>query len=579
MADWKERYLQLWQKTTKRQRYMGLGVIVLLLALIFGGSYWYGSKPDLAPLFTNMETKDAGEVAAKLKEAKIPYDIQETKQGTTILVPVKNVHSARMELATQGLPRGNKGFEIFDDSKLGVTEFQNKVNYLQALQGELTRTIEQIDVVEKARVHIVLPEDSLYKKNEKPATASIMLKLAPQMKLSKKEIKGIVNLAAHSIQGLTPENITIVDDTGKILNEADDDQNEEKKFGQLTKIQLDLTQKVQERLKNNVQRLLDQALGEGKAFVQVSVELDFDQRQTDKSTFTPVVDESGIIRSQQETSESYTGTSVNPGGPAGTQSNIPGYVATNNNSNATYEKKESTKNYEINEEKQKVVASPGSIRRLNIAVLVIDTLTQAQQDSIRRSVASAVGINTARGDTVSVEPLPFNTDVDRLAAEEKAKREQEEMMLYACIGLIILIILMCVFMYRYHRRRKQHDAEVEAERQAEAAAHREEVESLREEIAQQTQEIEQQRLLAEETAAEVARLDAIRRGEIPDDSIVDGERPAGVGYDEEEEEEAKPVELTPEEKEQLKQWKEVEALIVNKPEEAAALIKTWLAEE
>ena len=573
MADWKERFLQLWQKTTKRQRYIGLGVLVLLLALIFGGSFWYGSKPEYVLLFTNMEAKDAGEVAAKLKESKIDYDIQETKLGTTIRVPAKSVHSARLDLATQGLPRGQKGFEIFDESKLGVTEFQNKVNYLQALQGELTRTIEQIDVIEKARVHIVLPEDSLYKKNEKPATASIMLKLAPQMSLSKKEIKGIVNLTAHSIQGLTPQNITIVDDTGKILNDPDDDKNDEKKFGQLTKMQLDLTQKVQERLKNNVQRLLDQALGEGKAFVQVSVELDFDQRQTNKQTFTPVVDESGIIRSQQETSESYTGTSVNPGGPAGTQSNIPGYVQTNNNSNATYEKKESTKNYEINEEKQQIVASPGSIKRLNIAVLVNDTLTQAQQDSIRRSVASAVGINTERGDTVSVEPLPFNSEAERLAAEEKAKKEQEEMMLYAVIGLVILIIILAIAAFMYHKRRKKAEAEAEAARQAEKEAAEE---AHRAEIARLEEAIEQQRIQAEESAAEIARLDAIRRGEIPDP---DAPEPEEEEQEEEEIDEDRPRELTPEEKEQQKQWNEIENLISNNPAEAAALIKTWLSEE
>ena len=174
MADWREQYLQLWKKLTKRQRYTIIGAAALLMIAILGWSYWYGSKPDMVPLFTNMEAKDAGEVAAKLKESKIQYEVQESQKGTTILVPSKNVHNARLDLATQGLPRGQKGFEIFDDSKLGVTEFQNKVNYLQALQGELTRTIEQIEAVEKARVHIVLPEDSLYKKNEKPATASIM---------------------------------------------------------------------------------------------------------------------------------------------------------------------------------------------------------------------------------------------------------------------------------------------------------------------------------------------------------------------------------------------------------------------
>lgn len=222
MADWKEQYLQLWNKISKRQQYTIIGVAAFLMISILGWSYWYGSKPDMVPLFTKLETKDAGEVAAKLKEAKITYDVQESPQGTTILVPSKNVHDARLDLATQGLPRGSKGFEIFDDSKLGVTEFQNKVNYLQALQGELTRTIERIGAVESARVHIVLPEDSLYKKNEKPATASIMLKLKQGAQLTKKEIKGIVNLTAHSIQGLQPENITIVDDSGKILNDPDE---------------------------------------------------------------------------------------------------------------------------------------------------------------------------------------------------------------------------------------------------------------------------------------------------------------------------------------------------------------------
>ena len=247
------------------------------------------------------------------------------------------MHEARLSLATEGLPRGNKGFEIFDDSKLGVTEFQNKVNYLQALQGELTRTIEQIAAVEKARVHIVLPEDSLYKKNEKPATASIMLKLRPNMELNKKEIKGIVNLASRSIQGLLPENITVVDETGRILNDPDDD--EENNVSQQTMTQLDMTRKVQERMQRDVQSTLDQALGEGHSYVRVNVELDFDQRQTDKQTYTPVVDDSGIIRSEQTINESYSGTSTSPGGPAGTQSNVPGYVAQDNNSNANYAKK------------------------------------------------------------------------------------------------------------------------------------------------------------------------------------------------------------------------------------------------
>ena len=505
------------------------GASLVLLIAIIAASAMYGGKPDMVPLFSNMETKDAGEVAAKLKELKVNYEIIENKQGATINVAAADVHEARLQLATEGLPRGNKGFEIFDDSKLGVTEFQNKVNYLQALQGELTRTIEQIEAVEKARVHIVMPEDSLYKKNEKPATASIMLMLKPNVQLSKKEIKGIVNLTSKSVQGLSPENITVVDETGKILNDPDDDEENTVSYQTLT--QIEMTRKVQERVQRDVQSLLDQALGEGSSYVRVNVELDFDQRQRDRQTYTPVVDDSGIIRSEQIVNESYSGTSNQPGGPAGTQSNIPGYVAVENQSNADYSKKEVTKNYEINEETEKTVASPGSIKRVNVAVLVNEDITQAQQESIQRSVASAVGIVEERGDTVSVEPLPFSTELaERRAAEEQAEKERQERNMYIAIALVLLIVCGIV---AYYIRRKRERERLAAEA-AEAARLAEEEERRRE---------------------EEARAAAIASGEVAAE------------------------ELTPEELAQQNERLAIEELIRNKPADMAMLIKTWLAED
>lgn len=505
------------------------GASLVLLIAIIAASAMYGGKPDMVPLFSNMETKDAGEVAAKLKELKVNYEIIENKQGATINVAAADVHEARLQLATEGLPRGNKGFEIFDDSKLGVTEFQNKVNYLQALQGELTRTIEQIEAVEKARVHIVMPEDSLYKKNEKPATASIMLMLKPNVQLSKKEIKGIVNLTSKSVQGLSPENITVVDETGKILNDPDDDEENTVSYQTLT--QIEMTRKVQERVQRDVQSLLDQALGEGRSYVRVNVELDFDQRQRDRQTYTPVVDDSGIIRSEQIVNEAYSGTSNQPGGPAGTQSNIPGYVAVENQSNADYSKKEVTKNYEINEETEKTVASPGSIKRVNVAVLVNEDITQAQQESIQRSVASAVGIVEERGDTVSVEPLPFSTELaDRRAAEEQAEKERQERNMYIAIALVLLIVCGIV---AYYIRRKRERERLAAEA-AEAARLAEEEERRRE---------------------EEARAAAIASGEVAAE------------------------ELTPEELAQQNERLAIEELIRNKPADMAMLIKTWLAED
>jgi flagellar M-ring protein FliF len=403
---------------------------------------------------------------------------------------------------------------------------------LQALQGELTRTIEQIAAVDSARVHIVLPEDSLYKKNEKPATASIMLHLHPNKELTKREIKGIVNLAAHSVQGLSPENITVVDASGKILNDPDDE--DEKSVSARTLTQIDMTRKMQEKMQDDLQTLLDQSLGEGRAFVRVNLELDFDQRQTDSQTYTPVVDDAGIIRSEQTQNETYNGTSTTPGGPAGTQANVPGYVGEAGNANASYENKEITRNYEVNEEKQKVIASPGSVRRVNVAVLVNDDVTRAQQDSILRSVSSAAGINADRGDTVSVEPLPFSTEAaDRRAAAEQAERDRQDRILYMQIAAFLLVLAIIAYIL-YMRRKKKRDAEraiIEEKRRQEEEERREEAE------------------------LEAARRAAIEAGELAEE------------------------ELTPEEKQNRSQREAVEELIRTKPADMAMLIKTWLAED
>lgn len=539
MAAWRERFQELWNGYTQRQRYIFLGVVIAILLSIFGISFWYGSKPDFVPLYTNLETKDAGDVVNSLKESGVQYQISETKRGSTIYVPATQVHDVRLELATAGLPRGNKGFELFDDSKLGVTEFQNKVNYLQALQGELTRTIEQIDIVQKARVHIVLPEDSLYKKNEKPATASIMLMLKPDEQLKPAEVKGIVNLVSHSIQGLTPENVTIVDEAGNILNEQDDAEFlKDQRMNLQTMTQIEMTRKVRDHIQDNIQTLLDNSLGEGNAFVRVSVELDFDARSVDRQTFTPVVDESGIIRSQQDISESYNGQSSAPGGAAGVQGNIPGYVAEDRNATSEYERKESTRNYEVNEENQKVVSSPGSIRRLTVAVLVNDTVTALQQESLLRVVTSAAGINEERGDTISVEPLPFNTEKrDKQIAEEAAEKARVDRILYMEIGALILLVALVIGGVMMNRRKKQQ------EREAIEEARRIEEERRR-------AEEEERRRLEEE-----ARAAAIEADRIPEDSLTDDER------------------------RQRDEKKTVLQLIDQKPADMAMLIKQWLSED
>ncbi|SFL72051.1 flagellar basal-body MS-ring/collar protein FliF [Pelosinus propionicus] len=512
MADWKEQSLRLWQNLGKKERYMILGSAILIFAIILAWSFWWGGRPDLVPLFTEMEAKDAGEVSAKLKEMKVTHEIG--GNGNAIMVPAKDVYRIRLDLASQGLPRGNKGFEIFEQSKFGATEFQNKVNLVQALQGELARTIEQLSEVEKARVHIVLSEDSLYKKNEKPATASIMLKLRTGAQLSKEQIKGVVNLVAHSIQGLKPENITVVDQLARVLNEENDSNGVS--GANVTLTQIEMTKKVQDGLQKDVQSLLEQVLGANKAAARVNVELSFDQRVVDRQTFEPVVDDKGIIRSSQEMNENFKGSAPNtPGGVPGTTTNVPGYVTANTNQ-SNYEKKEVIRNYEINETKEKVVATPGSIKRLTVAVLVDASVNKAQQDSILKTVSSAIGINNARGDTVSVESITFNTEAaDKQRREEMEAESQQRQALWLKIGLAVITVLGILYILRMRSLRK-----------------RQEEERVEEEIAAATES------MSVETP-----------------------------------------EMTAQEIQLSEQRKELERLAKAKPEEVAQLIKVWLSEE
>lgn len=520
MADWKEQSLRLWQTIDKRQRYIIGGVALLLFLFILGWSYWWGGRPEFVPLFTNMEAKDAGDVAAKLKELKVPYDIGNS--GTAIMVSSKDVYRVRLELASIGLPRGNKGFEIFDQNKFGVTEFQNRVYLLQALQGELSRTIEQLAEVEKARVHIVMPEDSLYKKNEKPATASIMLKLRPNVQLTRDQVKGIVNLVAHSIQGLKPENITVLDNFARVLNE---EEAESQQFGAKANLTfIELTKKVQDGLQKSAQSMLEQVLGPGKAAVRVNVELNFDQRVVDKQTFQPVVDDKGIVRSMQETSEAYKGSvATNAGGPPGTISNIPGYVTGNaNNNQSNYDKKEITRNYEINETKEKVIAAPGSIKRLTVSVLVDASISRPQQDSITKVISSAVGLNPARGDAIAVEVIPFNTEAsERQKKEELSFEQQAKQDLYLKFGLGALVLILLFLVIRMFSKRQPEEAQI--------------VTTLT--------TLEETEPVAEETnKAEVKQI-------------------------------------TPEDKEKNMQRETIDRLAKTKPDEVAQLVRAWLGDE
>ena len=263
------------------QRLLILAVVVAgILALGFLG--FLHDQSDYGVLFTNLSQEDAGVIVDKLKGKKVSYQLE--GGGTTILVPKSEMYELRLLLASEGLPRGGGvGFEIFDRQELGVTNFVQHLNYQRALQGELARTIAGMPEILEARVHIVTPKESLFREDQKEPSASVAVKLRPGRTLSSEQVDAIVHLVASAVAGLHPSQVTVVDLRGRILSKPEDRLT----LHGLSEGQLGLQRQVEVSYEDKVQELFDKILGQGKSFVRVSTELDFQTINLQGETFTP----------------------------------------------------------------------------------------------------------------------------------------------------------------------------------------------------------------------------------------------------------------------------------------------------
>src|ERR1039457_7099633 len=249
-----------------------VGVVVVLSILGFGTLIMIANRIDYKPLFANLSNEDTGEIVKKLKEQKVSYRI--AADGKAILVPSDKVYDLRISLASEGLRQGGVvGFEIFDRKNFGMTEFVQKLNYQRALQGELARTIMQIAGVEHARVHLAIPEKSLFKDNEKPPTASIVLQMKSGRLVRESEVQGIVHLVASSIEGMDPEQVTVLDSRGKVLSRT----GPADVTGKMTGSMMETQRGYEKNLEDRLQSLLDKAVGSGKSVARVSSVLNFSQ--------------------------------------------------------------------------------------------------------------------------------------------------------------------------------------------------------------------------------------------------------------------------------------------------------------
>ncbi len=310
-----------WKKLDKKQRILTTTIPAVVLGLLLF-LVWWASSPDYTPLFQGALTaSDAGGVTSKLKELKIPYQLNDG--GTTILVPKAQLAEVRIQLASAGIPKTGKF--SFDTSlntfQFGETDADRKLRNTLGLQDELETTLKTLSAVQDARVHLVMPDQSLFTDQQANPTAAVTVKLQPGSKLSDEQVRAIANLLASSVEGLKPDKVTIIDTNGEVLSDAIANANDKSK---LSVSQLQLQHTVEQDLERSAQSMLDRALGPGKSIVRVAGTLDFAQVETTKETYGP-----NVIRSQQTSEETSTGGTAAFGVPS--DPNIPGYPTTTGN--------------------------------------------------------------------------------------------------------------------------------------------------------------------------------------------------------------------------------------------------------
>jgi flagellar M-ring protein FliF len=395
-------------------------------------------------LYSNLDESEAGEVISYLTEHNIPYQL--TDGGSTILVPSGEVYKTRISLASEGLPSsGTVGYSIFDQNNLGMTDFLLNLNYRRALEGELTRTIMQLNEVQAARVHIVLPKDRLFKQDQKKATASVVLKLKGTS-LTKHQIAGITHLVASSVEGLEPENITIVDYDGNLLSSG----QQADPIAGLSANQLEVRQQVEKYLEQKAQTMLDDVLGPGKSVIRVTAELNFQQLERTSEIYDP---DALAVRSEERVRTTNTSSD---------QADETNQSREEGNSESVIT------NYEVNKTVEHIVNAVGTIERLSIAVLVDGIYTptenesgetelvyqprsQEEMDRLAAIVKNAVGFDEQRNDQVEMVNMPF----DRQNFEQERK-QLDSMYLrtfYLEIAKKIGYVLLAAFLFLYFRKK------------------------------------------------------------------------------------------------------------------------------
>ena len=455
-----QQFAEIWKQLGVNQRVsvvLGAGVVI---AGLIGLSLW-SNRPDYVLLYGKLDDAEGAKVMAALDDAKIPY--QTGRGGSSILVPSDKVYQMRAQLAAKGIPRGEGvGFEIFDKPNFGISDFVQRANYLRAIQGELARTIGQIDMVESARVMIVMPENRLLVDNQKKPTASVFVRTRSNGQLPASAVNSIRFLVANAVEGLQSSSVSVVDNLGNVLSENAENDS----VAGMSNNQLTSRRNLEQYLSKKAEGMLEKALGSGQAIVRVSADINWDSITRIEEKFDPDGQVARSTTLNDETTTSTTGEAS--GGAAGVASNTAGSetnsaaAAAQNNSQT--KKKVTQSQYELSRISSNTILAAGGVKRLTAAVFIAQRLegegkerkpvARTPEDvlKLKRIVQSAVGLvenDPIRKDELTLEEIPFNEQpaIDLSERLEKDGNRQfywdvGKNVLFALVGLIMLMVFL-----------------------------------------------------------------------------------------------------------------------------------------
>ncbi len=426
-----------------------------MLAGMYGFLRWQ-RESNFRPLFTDLAAEDAAPVLQKLKEDGVDYRL--ANNGATISVPEDRVAELRLEMAGAGLPKsGRLGFEIFDKANFGITEFAEHVNYRRALEGELERSVMSVAEIEQARVHISLPEESVFLENRQPAKASVLIKIRRGASLPESAVPAITNLVASAVEGLTPENVSVLDMRGNLLNRP----KRSDPAGDSSNASLEYRQKVEHDLAAKLDSTLEPVVGAGRFRTAVSADCEMKSGEQSEETFDP---DHSVMVSSQKTEDISSQNRATEGIP-GTASNLPEGSARPASGSTTSRKTENV-NYQTTHTVKHTVLPQGAIERLSVSVLldydvqwqgakrILNPPSADRLKVIHDLVAAAAGLNMERGDQLIVESLPFESTLNleapvsdtpgagapaaKLTLLEQLKKDPK--MMVGVAGLVVVVL-------------------------------------------------------------------------------------------------------------------------------------------